>query len=45
MEREKEKLLSVIFGGTRTLYNKVLPNEIGKYTMVMEEYVMVSSIW
>jgi hypothetical protein len=45
IEREKQKFFSVIFGGTRTLYNKVLPGKIGKCTTIMEEYMTVSSLW
>ena len=45
MEREKQKFFSVIFGGTRTLYNKVLPSKTGKCTKIMEECMMVSSVW
>jgi len=44
MEKEEEKFFSVIFGGTRALYNKVLSDIIGKCTMIMEEYMMVSSV-
>ena len=36
IEREKQKFFSVIFDGTRTLYNKVLPGKIGKCTTIIK---------
>jgi hypothetical protein len=42
MEKEKEKNFSVIFCGTRALYNKVISGVIGKCTTIVEEYMMVS---
>jgi hypothetical protein len=45
MERKKEKIFHLIFRGSCTTYNNVLPSKTAKFVAIQEEYVMFSSIW